>query len=225
MARAKVATARWSRAPTSWIRSEGLKAFRGGRHQGVSIAALKLLFAIMLHAENNADDEVGPDQGSVALSYDALSGLTNLSREMIAHGVRFLEKAGVVTVVRGGRTSPNRYRLADYEAGKPWSKIPNRRWFRHAASDRIATLHDLSCRRECDLNALRLYLLFCAFANNRTHVAMIGYEKIEDYTGIASGKIRPAISVLVEHGLIAVDRDKDPDDKLNHPNKYTVLGL
>ncbi|MEO9130715.1 MAG: hypothetical protein ABI240_05855 [Sphingomonas sp.] len=144
---------------------------------------------------------------------------------MIAHGTRYLEKVGIITTARGRRGSPNRYTLAAYSADKPWAKIPNKKWFRHAFSDRIATLHDISCRRECDLNALRLYLLFGAFADNRSHVAMIGYEKIEEYSGIASGKIRAAISTLVELRLISVDRDKSPEDKLNHPNKYTILGL
>ena len=225
MARAKVVHQRWSRTPTDWIRSGGLKAFRAGRHIGVSIAALKLLFAIILHAENNTGELVGENQGSAALSYDELASLTDLSRAMIAHGTRYLEKTGIATIVRGRRGSPNRYLLADYAAGKPWAKIPNKKWFRHAFADRIATLHDISCRRECDLNALRVYLLFCAFANNRSHVAMIGYEKIEEYSGIATGKIRAAISMLVELGLVSVDRDKDPEDKLNHPNKYIILGL
>lgn len=31
--------------------------------------------------------------------------------------------------------------------------------------------------------------------------------------------------MLVELGLATVDRDKDPEDKVNHPNKYTILGL
>ena len=224
-ARAQVATARWSRAPTAWIRSEGLRGFRAGSHLGVSIAALKLLFAVILHAENNAGDEIGPNQGSAALTYDELMSLTDLSRAMIAHGARHLVKVGIVSIERDGSRSPNRYRLAAYGSDHPWTRIPNRRWFRHAASDRIATLRDLSCRRECDLNALKLYLLFCAFANNKTQIAMIGFEKIEDYSGIPSGKISPAISVLIEHGLVSVDRDKDPGATVNQPNKYEILGL
>lgn len=222
---AKSAAQRWSRVPTEWIRSLGLKSFRAGRQLGVSVAALKVLVAVILHAENKAGGEAGIDQGSAALSYDQLTQLADLSRAMVAHGTRRLERLGILAVDHGRRGAPNRYRLVGYEEGRPWAKIPNRRWFRNADSDRIAALHELSCRRECDLNALKLYLLFSAFRDNRSRHAMIGYEKIEEYSGIASGKIRQAISVLVEHALIAVDRDKDPKDKLNHPNKYEILGL
>jgi hypothetical protein len=216
---------RWSRLPTSWIHSQGLAAFRGGRLRGGSIAALKLYVAILLTAENNPAADAGPNQGSVALSYDMLAEMTDLSRAMIAQAGRLLVLRGLVWIEKGGRGSPNRYRLIGYERGDPWGKIANRRWFGSPLKEGIATLHDLSCRRECDLNALKLYLLFCTFAQNFSHVAMIGYEKIEDYTGIATNRIRQGLSVLIEHGLISVDREKSSDEKRNHPNKYKILGL
>jgi len=216
---------RWSRLPTLWIHSQGLASFRGGRRRGGSIAALKLYVAILLNAENNASGEAGSNQGSAALSYDVLAEMTDLSRAMIAQAGRLLIREGLVQIDKGGRGSPNRYRLVGYEKTHPWGKVANRRWFGSPLKEGIATLHNLSCRRECDLNALKLYLLFCAFAHNFTHVAMIGYDKIEDYTGIATNRIRQGLSVLIEHGLISVDREKSADDKRNHPNRYKILGL
>lgn len=43
--------------------------------------------------------------------------------------------------------------------------------------------------------------------------------------GIATDRIRQGLSVLIEHGLISVDREKSADDKRNHPNRYKILGL
>lgn len=203
----------------------GLTRFRAGASLGVSMAAMKLLIALILHAQNAPAEDAGDEQGTAALSYDSLTELTDLSRGMVAHGVRFLERHKLVAVERGKRGAPSKYRLAGYGLNDPWGRIPNRRLFRHAEPNRIMVLHELSCRRECDLNALKLYLLFSAFRDNRSRSAMIGYDKIEDYTGIASGKIRQAVSVLVEQGLVAVDREKDPENKQNHPNKYEILGL
>jgi hypothetical protein len=50
----------------------------------------------------------------------------------------------------------------------------------------------------------------------------IGYEKIWNYTGIPESKIRQAISTLIEHGFVHVDRDKIPEEKKNHPNRYEI---
>jgi DNA-binding transcriptional ArsR family regulator len=216
---------RWSRLPSRWVHEEGLRRFAAGRRLGASSAALKLLVAITLPAENNASGKTGPNQGSVSLSYDQLMSLTDLSRAMVSAALKLLQSAGLVWVKREGRGRKNRYFLKAYGDTDPWAKIPTRAFYRDSNRDRIAVLHELSCRRESDMNALKLYLLFCAFRDRRKTYAMIGYQKISQYTGISEAKIRRAISVLIEHGLIRVDRDRAPDEKQNHPNRYEILGL
>lgn len=76
-----------------------------------------------------------------------------------------------------------------------------------------------------------MHTIFCdggpsrSFRDNRSRTAMIGYEKIEGYTGLGSKKIRQALSVLVEHGLLAIDREKDLVNNQNNPIKYELIGL
>jgi DNA-binding transcriptional ArsR family regulator len=250
----------WSRLPSGWIRSRGLRRFTVGKRLGVSTAALKVLLAITLRAENNPSksatrshqgsaslirdvefsmsDEMlialpiedraptaGPNQGSASLSYDELMNLTDLSRPMVSEAIKLLQAEKIVLVKQEGRGGKNRYFLSDYGEGDRWGKIPNEKLYAQNNTDQIPTLHGFSCRREADLNALKLYLLFCAFRNTKTNHTMIGYEKIHEYTGIREARIRAAISVLIEHGLIRVDREKASEDKKNHPNRYEILGL
>ena len=50
-------------------------------------------------------------------------------------------------------------------------KIPNRTLYRDQNRDRIAVLHEFSCRYEFDLNAIKLYLLSLALSGtNKTRM-------------------------------------------------------
>lgn len=215
---------RWSRLPSEWIQKNGLRQFTAGKKLGASVAALKVLVAVVLRAENNPVSKAGHNQGTACMSYDELMGLTDLSRPMISVGIKLLISNGVISIKADNNSRRNRYVLQGYDDGG-WAKIPNRPLYRGVAVDRVATLHDLSCRREADLNALKLYLLLCTFRDNKKNYSMIGYEKIHEYTGISEGKIRKAISVLIELSLVRVSREKVTEEKKNHPNNYEILGL
>lgn len=216
---------RWSRLPTPWIRDGGLKHFTGRSRLGASVAALKILVAILLSAENNSATTAGPNQGSASLSYDELMDLTGLSRASVAAGVKHLVGAELVTVRAEGRGQKNRYVLKDYGPNDHYTKLANNALYRHPNMTRISVLCELSTRSEADMNALKLYLLLCATVDRRRGDAMISYERINEQAGIPEAKIRQAISVLIEHRLIDVDREKATPDKRNHPNRYIVLGL
>lgn len=217
---------RWSRLPAAWIVRGGLNEFIAGSKLGESMAALKILVAIHLLAKNARVDADDPDQGSVMIAYDDLMTLTNLSRALVSTGIKRLQALGRVTVKRGKRGEPSRYRLPDYAAEDHWTKISNRRLFRGTNSERIGVLHDLSPRRTCDLDALKLYLLFSAMQDKAGGGAMLGYEKIIEYSGVPQNRIRRAVSVLVEHGLITVGKGPDPEIKThNPPNRYRLLGI
>lgn len=218
--------ARWSRLPTAWINQGGLKAFRSReRLLGATMAGLKILIAVLLTAENNSAAEIGPGQGSASLSYDDLMDSTGLSRGSIAQGVALLRDAGIVTVRQEGRGKRNRYFMRDYGAGDHYTKISNLALYRHPSTTRVTVLCELSTRSEADANALKLYLLLCAVKDRKSAFAMVSYERINEVTGIPEAKIRPAISVLIEHRLIDVDREKSTSEKRNHPNRYVILGL
>jgi DNA-binding transcriptional ArsR family regulator len=177
-------TLRWSRLPGKWIGNRGLKAFVGGPRLGTSMSALKILVAIVLRAENKALLSAGMYQGSASLSYDELSALTDVSRPMLSSAIRMLEERGLVSIKHEGVGRRNRYFLAGYGPADPWAKISNQRLYGTGSVNRVALLHQLSPRRITDMNALKLYLLLCAFRDTKTNATMIAYDKIQFYSGI-----------------------------------------
>ena len=216
---------RWSRLPADWIIKGGLLEFRAGKGLGESVAALKVLVSILLLAKNATASAHDPDQGTLMISYDDLMSLTDLSRAMVSIGIKRLQALSRVSVTRGKKGEPNRYHLPDYGSGDHWTKISNRRLFRGGNSSRISVLHDLSTRRTCDLDALKLYLLLSAMQDKSGAGAMLGYEKITEYSGIPQNRVRRAVSVLVEHNLIKVSEGPAPDiETHNPPNRYRLLG-
>jgi hypothetical protein len=57
-----------------------------------------------------------------------------------------------------------------------------------------------------ELEALKLFLQFAQRRDQSINLASIGYDKIEEYTGITRIRIRYAISFLVSNWLIHVER-------------------
>ncbi|NVK41608.1 MAG: hypothetical protein HWE39_10240 [Oceanospirillaceae bacterium] len=207
-------TSEWASCPTGWIRSEGLSRF-GGREHGVACAALKLYVAILLFAQN--DKKISSSRGTTALTYDQLQDLTGLSRAYVADGLRKLEKEELVFIRKEGRAQ--RYQVQRYAVPGEWVKLPKKRLL----DQRI--LPRLSARRRSDLNALKQFLLLAAFRNGANGETKIGYDKITDYTGMQRVQISAANSVLLDLGLIVINRDHDFSEKVNQPNRYKILGL
>ncbi len=216
----------WSRLPNAWIYDGGLRRFSTApKDRGRSSAALKVLLALIVRAENKSLSEAGHNQGSVSSSYDDLMSLTNLSRAQIAKAVKLLTELQLVTVTRAGRGGRNRYFISNYGPHDRYGKVPNRRIYGTADPGRIRVLHEFSCRNESDVNALKLYFLMCGLRDSSGNRTLASYVTIETKTGVAQAKIRRALSVLIEHGLIRVDQQKDTDQRRNLPNRYEVLGL
>lgn len=215
--------ARWIRLPLAWIHGEGLTEFRAGQHLGSSMAALKVLVAILFRAENKTPQEATVTQGSASLSYDDLMVMTGLSRSMVRKGTLRLCDAGLVNVTHEGKGRKNRYFVVDYSA-TPWGKLPYRQIAGPGTSQELKLLNELSCKSVVDLNALKLFLLLSAHRDKVSQYAMIGYTKIEEATGIWRDNIRRAISILIEHGLVRVEQEKTPGE-YNTPNRYRILGL
>lgn len=214
---------RWARLPNSWVYDGRLTAFSAApTRRGAAGAALKLLIAIVMRAVNRRAAEAGPDQGSALLSYDQLMELTDLSRGMVAKGVALLRESGIVTVEAApGVTS--RYRLAGYGAGDKYGRVPKALLYRGPSMHALKTLYELSLRNEADVNAMKLYLLLCGTQDNETRIAIANHQTIWEKTNIPKAKIRRALSVLYEHGLVShvlVERNQGPPS-----TGYKVLGL
>ncbi len=217
----------WARMPNAWLATDGLLFFRGGKERGASMAALKVMLAIMVHAENNPLAKAGDNQGSAALTYTELSVLTGLSRGMVSAGIKKLQEGEFVRVEQEGQGGRNRYFLADYGPRDRYVPLPlDRLWAGGAGSGEMKLLHALSSRRHSDFNALKLYILLCGMRDRRTGAAKISYEGIYRRSRIPEARIRAALSVLYDHRLVRRVEEKSPTpDKRNPPNEYYILGL
>jgi hypothetical protein len=224
MAAAK-SDAAWARLPNGWIYADGLRAFSAApSRRGASGAALKVLFAILLRAVNRRADEAGDDQGAAVLTYDELMGLTNLSRAMVAKGVAVLKATGVVTAqMTPGHTT--RYVVKDYGPSDTFGRIPKARLYRGAGRDALLTIHDLSLRNEADVNAMKLYLLLCGMQISQRRATLVNYHTIWLKTSIPEAKIRRALSVLFEHGLVRNVREEPDGSGKPLATRYDILGL
>ena len=215
----------WARVPNAWIYANGLSAFSAApRDRGASGAALKVLMALLMRAVNRRADAAGPDQGVATVSYDQLIELTDLSRAMVAKGVAKLRKTDIQTVeTTPGRTS--RYRLKNYGPSDNYGLMPKSPLYRGPNIAAMRTLYDLSLRNEADVNALKLYLLFCGIRDRKKQLALVNQQTIWLMTSIPKTKIRRALSVLYEHGLVANVLVTQEDAGKAPATGYRVIGL
>lgn len=217
----------WARFPNQWLSDDRLKFFLGSEERAKSMAALKLLVAILLHAENNSVEKAGRFQGSAALSYRQLATMTGSSREMVSAGIKKLKEGNFVRVETEGQGGRNRYFLFDYGPTDRYAQIPaGKVWGASKGFGEMAFLRALSSRRHADFNALRLYLLLCGMRDRKTGAAKISYEGIFKRSGISEARIWAALSVLYDHRMVRKLQEKSPtEDKKNPPNEYEILGL
>jgi DNA-binding transcriptional ArsR family regulator len=223
----KTSSNRWARLPNQWMADDGLKFFRGGSEQGTSMAALKVLVAILVHAENNSVAKAGPFQGSAAMSYTELCNLTGLSRGKVSSGIKKLKAGDFVSVAREGQGGRNRFFLAHYGANDRYAPLPVKKmWAGGMPNGELKFLRGLSGKNQSEFLALKLYLLLCGNRDKRTGAAKISFEGIFRRSGIPEARIRSALSVLYDHGLVRRLEQKQPGiDKRNPPNEYFIRGL
>lgn len=102
-----IASPKWARLPLKWIYDGDLAMFRGGKQLGANVAALKILLAVLLKAENRSPETAVATQGSASLSYDDLMEMTGLSRSMVASGIKRLRHLDQLSVTQEGRGGKN----------------------------------------------------------------------------------------------------------------------
>ena len=182
----------WVRLPTAWIYAAGLTRFRWRAGTGAdNIAALMSLAAIAHHA----DDETGVS----IITYDRLCISTGLSRAKIAAALNVLEEREIIERRANGRST---LKLCNYDRTKGWGKLPARKLYSGGV---ISAFSDFHLRQPAELHALMLYYLVVAFRNNTTNMAKIGYDKIEEYTGIDRGRIKGGLNVLTANRLVHIE--------------------
>jgi hypothetical protein len=93
------------------------------------------------------------------------------------------------------------------------------------ASERISAFDDFKLRRRVELDALKLFFLFIAMRDRKTNMAIIGYGKILEYSGIERQRIKPAISFLASLSLVYVEQIPSQTNEHGISNAYRVVGI
>jgi len=204
----------WVRLPSNWIRNGGLTALRwqNGGAGADNIAAL-LALAPIAHL---ADEETGIARAT----YDQICDATNLSRAKLANGLEILKQHGIVLPEPDGARS--NYKLLNYSTDSGWAKFPGKSMY---SNDRIAAFKDLRLRRPAELDAMKLFFFFVASRDRATNQANVGYDKIEEGTGVQRIKIKTAISLLASLSLVYIDHIPSRQNLHGVSNAYRIVGI
>lgn len=204
----------WVRLPSKWIAEYrlGSLSWKNGGTGADRIAALMALTVIA----HSADEETG----IARVTYDHFCDTTGLSRAKVSSGLDELQRIGVIE--REPDDARSNFRLAAYKRDGGWAKFPLRSMY---SSNTIAAFNDFRLRRMAELDALKLFFLLVAMRNNRANVALIGYDKIELYTGIPRNRIKTAISFLASLSLVYVEHIPSRESPNGVANAYRIVGI
>lgn len=211
---------KWVRMPSYWVRADEAQPLANMRWSGQSksdqIAAL-MTYIVLVHHANDAVTADFPDVGYCRLTYDRLSEITGLSRAKVSGGLRILEALELIESKCVGRS--NTYRVLNFGNRSGWAKLPAKDLYTKDMR-RIPAFHGFKLRSKVELNALKMYFLVLSLRSNEQNFAMVSYDKINLYTGIARNDVKSAISFLVTHGLIQVEQQASDINEFSTANKY-----
>ena len=204
----------WAPLPSAWINDHGLTKlqWKPGGEGSDNIAGLMALTAIA-HAADAAS-------GVARLTYDNLCASTGLSRAKLSSGLDVLKSIRVVE--QAPESTRSTYQLVGFDPQRGWAKLPAKTMY---SAGRIAAFADFHLRRAIELDALKLFFLFVARRGRDTNDANIGYEKIEEYTGIRRVRIKPAISLLASLSLVYVEHLPSRASAIGIANAYRIVGV
>jgi DNA-binding transcriptional ArsR family regulator len=202
----------WTKLPSARIEEGGLRQFRWSQGQGADNTAALMALAVIAH-------HVEPESGVARLTYGEFSDMASLSRAKVSAGLTLLAERSLVDRATDGRSS---YRLCRYDPKAGWAKFPAKGLYRN---DVVAAFTEFRLRRAAELEALKLYYLFAARRSRETNMAKIGYDKIEEYSGVARNNIRRALSVLAANGLVHVEHCFSDQSEYGTANAYRLAHL
>lgn len=204
----------WRRMPTLWINEGELKKLSWVRHGADATVALMVIIVL---AHRRQIEEDGTMFETVMATYADLCRTLNVSRTKISGGLKLLEEMGWI------KRHPERSTFSFTSPDVPWGKIPVRTLY--DAHGAIPAFDSWKLRSPLELDALKVYLVLCAFRDVRRNDTRISYTKIQDYTGIQPGKIKGATNLLVISNMIYVELEEPTwDNKFQRINEYRIRG-
>lgn len=203
--------------PNGWIETGGLKRFTWDQNKGGGAnhtAALMVLLAIA-HRTN--------DEGIAKITYDEFEKVLPIRREKISEGIKVVVDFGIIEHEPRGQST---FKLIGYgEEGASWAKLPAKGLYSNGV---IWGLKDFSVRKSVGLHALKIYLLLVSRRDRARNETRLSYPKIEEFSGVLEGHIKPATSLLIENRLMSVDSITDWEEwseKKALPNCYRIAHI
>ncbi|MFE1597837.1 hypothetical protein [Methylobacterium sp. ID0610] len=188
------AAAAWSPLPGQWVLDGGLRLFRSDAALvGRSAAALKLVIALAVAAD---------EDGSAILLCPQLAALAGLTQSLIVSAKKLLAAYDLVHATPEGQKT--RLTLARLAPGARRAWIPHDPAYRRNPQAEIRGLRALSCRKAGNLDALKLYLLLCAWTGEPGGEMRIAVGAAADLLNVTALRVGAALDLLVAHDLAAV---------------------
>jgi len=202
----------WNKLPNKWIEGQGLCEFKWGKGAGAdNLAGLMVLTVILNHC--------APDTGIARLTYDELTEVTSLSRALLARGLDVLASSNLIERKPDGRSS---YRVGNYDPNGGWAKFPARGLY---VRGRVAAFANFQLRQRAELDAMKLYFLFASRRDRQSNMALLGYDKIEEYSGVSREHIKRGLTLLGANSLIHVEYVRNAMGNERTASAYRLVHL
>lgn len=214
----------WVKMPSKWIlnrENPPLKQLTWRGDEKSSYTAALILYIAICHFANRQNTS-NKKVGCAELSYSKLAVITSMSRAKIASGISFLTRSNWITKDISKKT--NSYHITNYAARSGWAKLPAKHLY-DSKCEYIKPFAEFKLRHKVELDALKLYLLLVTFRDNVKNHAYPSYETITKYTGIPRGNVRSAISILVNHDMIHVQKYGALEELEKRNNFYRIIGI
>lgn len=159
---------------------------------------------------------------SVKVTYNRLSEMTGISRELVREGISILERLEMVSIEKSGRN--NIYTLINKRESGGWCKIPAKAIISEDGRF-ITPFKELKLRKRVELHAVKIFLYLASVRDNHSEYSMASYETIRKAIGISDKDVTKALTLLTIIGMLdRVSMDKGGGGKENQPNKYYLAG-
>lgn len=211
---------RWAPMYSWWIQDEVIQRLNWRNNElgrpAAKTAALMLYIAITIKSAEE------PGMSPVKITYNRLSEMTGISRELIREGITILESLDMISVEKVGRN--NIYKLINKRIKGGWCKIPVKPLMTEDGKV-ISPFKELRLRRKIELHAIKIFLYLASVRDNHTEFSVASYETIRKAIGASDKDISRALTLLSIIGLLArVSSEKAEDNKVNQPNRYYLIG-
>ncbi|RRQ21907.1 winged helix-turn-helix domain-containing protein [Thiohalobacter thiocyanaticus] len=213
----------WTKTPTAWITKDlSLTYLRWhGQDKVANIAGLMLYTAIAQNTNREPTMEFH-EPGWAKLSYTQLSELANISRATVSRGLSLLTELEIIK--RDSIGNRHVYGVTNYSTHSGWGKLPAKGMYNQGLN-RILAFQHFHLRSKVELNALKIFYLIVALRNDQDNLARASYEKIHEYTGVATNDVKAALSLLVTQSLIRVEHIQSNINPLASAHAYRLNHL